>query len=51
MLRGVSAFGNFAGVMASGLQPGADGVIADGSNPIRLTGVNKGDPDAADFLF
>lgn len=50
-MRGVSAFGNFADVMASSLQLGADTYIVDGSNSIQLIGVNKGDLDAADFLF
>jgi len=51
VLRGVSAFSNFADVMASSLQLGADTFIVDGSSSIQLIGVNKVDLDAADFLF
>jgi hypothetical protein len=49
--RNLGAFGNLAAVQAAAIQDGADTVITDGSDTIRLTDVALADLTEADFLF
>jgi hypothetical protein len=50
-VSGVSAFGSLTDVMAAASQVGADTVITDGDNTVRLANVDMSDLTAADFVF
>ena len=47
----LSAFDSFEDVMAAATQDGADTVIEDGTDVLRLLNVRKEDLSEADFLF